>query len=211
MAGHLSHALVTAWLDDERRGMFAVELGAAGVRVDAEQWHPAGLARVTTATVTMTDVPAVPVGGPGWYLERAGFAWGGIGVAAVWYGGAVGLLRRMLAAAGRREPDQVALVHLGAADADLAAAGAVLRASAEAIDAGDVAEPALLAARTRQVVADAAERVLTRAGHALGPGPLATEPEHVRRVADLTLYLRQHHAERDQAALGRMLVPREDS
>ena len=30
------------------------------------------------------------------------------------------------------------------------------------------------------------------------------------RVADLTLYLRQHHAERDLAALGRLVAPSAD-
>ena len=38
--------------------------------------------------------------------------------------------------------------------------------------------------------------------HALGPAPLAFDPDHARRVADLQLYVRQHHAERDEAALG---------
>lgn len=215
LAGHLSHALVTAWIDGGRRALFAVDLRGAGREADAEGWRPAGLSRVATATLTLSDVPALPVGEPGWYLSRPGFAWGGIGVAAVWYGGAVGLLRRMVAAAGQRQPDQVALMHLGAADADLAAAAAMLRSSADAADAGDwpaFVEPgepptqALLAARARQVVVDAAERVLVRAGHALGPGPLSQEPEHARRVADLTLYLRQHHAERDAASLGGLLL-----
>jgi hypothetical protein len=32
------------------------------------------------------------------------------------------------------------------------------------------------------------------------------EAEHAARVADLPLYLRQEHAERDQAALGRHLL-----
>ena len=39
-------------------------------------------------------------------------------------------------------------------------------------------------------------------GHALGPAPLAFDEEHARRVADLTLYIRQHHGDRDLAALG---------
>jgi hypothetical protein len=39
-------------------------------------------------------------------------------------------------------------------------------------------------------------------GHALGPAPLAFDEDHARRVADLELYLRQHHAERDLARLG---------
>jgi hypothetical protein len=64
----------------------------------------------------------------------------------------------------------------------------------------------MLALRVRQVVRESAEEVLRRADHALGPGPLAAEEEHAARVADLHLYLRQEHAERDQAALGRALV-----
>ena len=67
----------------------------------------------------------------------------------------------------------------------------------------------MLAARVRAVVAGAAQEVLTRVGHALGPGPLAYDAEHAARVADLTLYLRQHHAERDLALLGRSVTGQE--
>ena len=52
----------------------------------------------------------------------------------------------------------------------------------------------------------AAEEVIIRAGHALGPAPLALDERHARRIADLSLYLRQHHAERDEAALGRAVL-----
>jgi len=48
--------------------------------------------------------------------------------------------------------------------------------------------------------------VLEHVGHATGPAPLALEDDHARRVADLQLYLRQEHAERDEAALGRHLL-----
>ena len=58
----------------------------------------------------------------------------------------------------------------------------------------------------RQVVAAAAEQVLGHAAHGLGPGPLAGDEDHARRVADLELYVRQWHAERDQAALGAMVL-----
>ncbi len=56
-------------------------------------------------------------------------------------------------------------------------------------------------------MAEAAERVVTTVGHALGPGPLSFDEPHLQRVADLTLYLRQHHAERDQARLGELVAP----
>ena len=54
----------------------------------------------------------------------------------------------------------------------------------------------------RATVVAAAEEIVTRVGHALGPAPLALDAEHARRVADLQVFLRQHHAERDLAALG---------
>ena len=39
-----------------------------------------------------------------------------------------------------------------------------------------------------------------------GPALLAQDEDHARRVADLQIYLRQHHAERDQASLGELLM-----
>jgi hypothetical protein len=36
------------------------------------------------------------------------------------------------------------------------------------------------------------------------------DEEHARRVADLQIYLRQHHAERDTARLGGLLLESED-
>ena len=44
--------------------------------------------------------------------------------------------------------------------------------------------------------------VIQRVGRALGAGPLCHDEAHSRRVADLTVYLRQHHAERNLAELG---------
>src|SRR4249919_1622082 len=41
--------------------------------------------------------------------------------------------------------------------------------------------------------------------HTLGPAPLAFDETHARRVADLEIYVRQHHAERDLADLGNRL------
>jgi hypothetical protein len=131
-----------------------------------------------------------------------------MGVAAVWYGGSVGVARRLLQAAWKRPPDQIALMHLGNVDAALAGARTMLADAARLIDEGHARGKAgnLIAHRVRQVVADAAEVVLRAVDHGLGPAPLALEPEHAGRVADLRLYLRQHHAERDAAALGQQAV-----
>ena len=48
--------------------------------------------------------------------------------------------------------------------------------------------------------------VIEHATRALGAGPLCRDAHFARMVADLPVFLRQSHAERDQAALGRLLA-----
>ncbi|WP_324651687.1 acyl-CoA dehydrogenase [Georgenia sp. H159] len=208
LAEHVDSALVTAWVDDDRRILAAIDLSHPGVELVDEPWVARGLSAVRSTGLQLTEVPAVPIGEPGWYLSRPGFAWGGLGVAACWLGGAVGLARRMRQAATERPPDQIALSLLGQADTHLTAAAAVLTDAATAVDAGLVQGEHAWArcVRVRHVVHDACEAVLALAAHALGPGPLAGEEQHAARVADLQLYLRQHKAERDAAVVGQALV-----
>lgn len=207
LAGRVSHALLTAWVDEERRGLFAVRLDDPGIfPLDGPAWVARGLPQVTSTGLRLDDVWSEPVGEPGWYLERPGFWWGGVGVAAVWHGAAVGVARRLREAVARREPDQVALLHLGRVDTLLTTSAAALR---EAATGGSGEALPLLAARTRQVVAAGAAEVLDVVGRGLGPGPLATEEDHARRVADLQLYLRQHHAERDLVGQGALVLEEE--
>ncbi len=208
LAGRLSHALITAQTTAGHRRLFAVALQDDGVAAVQGEWISRGLPEVVSSAIELTGATAVPIGGDDWYLHRDGFAWGGAGVAACWYGGAFGLARSLYAALAAREPDQIGLMHLGAVDLALSSARAVLLAAAAEIDAGrsNGSAGVVMAGRVRGVVAAAAEEVLRRVGHALGPAPLVQNEEHARRVADLQVYLRQHHAERDEAALGRDLL-----
>ena len=218
LAAHLTNALVTASLDSGKRGLFAVDLRDAGVRPHPGPWVARGMPDVVSAPVDFDDVPAVAVGAAGWYLSRPGFAWGGMSVAACWWGAAVGLAEPLLAAARTERADQVALVHLGRVDAALWGARAVLSEAAVLVDAamrGDATTHLdstttighrLLAERVRAVVADAAGLTLSETDAALGPAPLVADLAHARRAADLHLYLRQHHGLRDAARIGRELV-----
>ncbi len=216
LAGRLSHALITAHTGDGRRRLFAIALGDGTVVAAKGGWASRGLSDVTSGSIALDSTPAVPIGEDDWYLRRSGFAWGGAGVAACWFGGAVGVARSMYASmyaskdpgSAARPADQIAQMHLGAVDLALTGARTVLAEAARQIDGGLADGPAgeVLAAEVRGVVAGAAESVLTRSGHALGPAPLALDQDHARRVADLQIYLRQHHAERDDAALGRALL-----
>ncbi|HEY2296972.1 MAG TPA: hypothetical protein VGH43_04545 [Jatrophihabitans sp.] len=208
LGADLDHALVTAHVGEQRQ-LFQVDLRQPAVRAHpAQGWVARGLHTVVSVPIEFDAAAAEPVGEPGWYLQRRGFAWGGIGVAACWYGGAVGLADAVVRASAKRTGD-LADLHVGTVDVALHGARSALRDGAAAIDAGKVDDPELLALRVRSVVADAVERVLHQAGHALGPAPLAFDAAHAARVADLELYVRQHHGERDLAALGnRVVTPR---
>jgi len=207
LAGHLTHALVTAWVGADERRLFAVDLRVAGVRAHPGPWVSRGLSQIVSAPVDFDAVEAAAVGEPGWYQHRPGFAWGGMGVAAVWWGAARPLADALRVAAGRDRADQFARIAAGAADAALWGAEASLQRAAALVDAGVTGGDAkTLAERLRANVADAVERVLSLADRALGPGPLTADEEHSRRVADLRVYLRQHHADRDLARLGGLVA-----
>lgn len=208
LAGEIAHAVVTAHTSATTTRAFAVSLRHPGVTHPRQPWVPRGLSRIRSTTTQFAQVPAEAVGDGEWYLRRPGFAWGGIGVAAVWLGAAHALLQTLADSAGRREPDQIALMHLGRADITVHAATLALGDAARAIDAGEATGRAgpVLADRVRSICAATLEKLVTITGHALGPAPLTADDEHARRIADATVYVRQHHAERDLARLGGALL-----
>ncbi|MCG7286485.1 acyl-CoA dehydrogenase [Cellulomonas sp. ACRRI] len=218
----LDAALVTARLagDDTRRGLFAVDLRAPEVQPVDAPWPARGLAEIPSTPVRFDRARATLVAEGSWYLDRPGFWWGAIGVAACWFGGAVGVARRLHAHAADRPDDRLLAMHLGAVDERLSAARVLLADAATRVDASGAAtrggwdaEPEearaagrVLAKRVRATVARTCEDVLRLCGHALGPGPLTQEEAHAKRVADLEVYVRQQHAERDDASLGGLLA-----
>ncbi len=207
LAATLDRALVTAQIG-ETRGLFSVELGSPGVSVIKGEWHARGLTEIASGPVRFAEARASAVGEPGWYISRPGFSWGGVGVAACWYGGAVAVARTMYSASVARPDDQMLLMHLGAVDEILQSARRALVEAATIIDArvDEHHDERILAKRVRATVARAVDEVIIRSGRALGPAPLASNNGHAKRIADLTLYVRQHHAERDEISLGRAIA-----
>jgi alkylation response protein AidB-like acyl-CoA dehydrogenase len=206
-----THALVTAHAPDGLR-LFAVTAGSFTPRTGT--WPATGMADSDTLDVEFADVPGRPVGVPGIYQSRPGFAHGGVGVAACWYGGARAVGRTLLAAAGQRDIGPHAHAHLGAVDIALRTGRAALDAAADEIDAdpSDLKEEGRVRAlRVRALIEEVATMVMNRVGRALGAGPLCHDAAHGRRVADLTVYLRQHHAERSLAELGEIIADREST
>ncbi|WP_438301744.1 acyl-CoA dehydrogenase family protein [Pseudomonas sp. NMS19W] len=204
-AAVLSHALLTAWDDDDRQQLVAVALDQPGVTVTDQGWQAIGMAATGSVEVLFDNVEAQAIGDPGDYLQRPGFWHGGIGIAACWYGAAKEIAERLRQQCARHEEPH-ALASLGAVDSTLHAASQVLRVSALDIDSDPGADAELLARRVRAVVEDAAEQVIRETGRALGAGPFCKDPHFARLAADLPVYLRQSHAERDLAALGQMIA-----
>ncbi len=206
----LDRALVTAWRGEDVQ-LVCVDLAHQGVAPHPPgEWATPALAAAGTGSVDF-DLHVEPgslVGPPGWYLDRPGFWWGAAGVAAVWAGGADGLLTHLLP---RWSDDPISLAHLGAAHVAVEAARATAMSVAEAIDTAPAMpkrEAARLAYTTRHVADLAAGAVIDHAGRALGPAPAVQDPLVSQRIADLALYVRQSHAERDLAALGRLVMER---
>jgi alkylation response protein AidB-like acyl-CoA dehydrogenase len=206
-----THALVTAAADDGDR-LFAVS--SENLEPEAGSWPATGMAGSDTLDTGFPGVRGEPVGPPGGYVNRPGFSHGGAGVAACWYGGARAVGRTLISAASKRDIGPHALAHLGAVDIALRTAQAALGQAADDIDA-DPDDPRgegpARSLRVKTLTEAVATEVMARTGRALGAGPLSHDEAHSRAVADLTVYLRQHHAERDLARLGQMVAERGDA
>ncbi|MGF6772164.1 hypothetical protein P3T18_004652 [Paraburkholderia sp. GAS199] len=211
-ASVLSHALVTVWLSDgtdsgaNREPMLAaVALDDPSISIDTSAWQAVGMQATASADVSFADTPATLIGGAHAYVRRPGFWHGGAGIAACWFGAAAQIGEMLLDASAQRA-DAHRLAHLGAVDVALSGAAALLRETAALIDAHPRADLQRECVRARLAVEEAASAVMTHATRTLGAGPLCRDARFARLLADLPVFLRQSHAERDLAGLGESVV-----
>lgn len=204
-AAVVSHGLVTAWDEDDRQQLVAVAMAQPGVNVTDEGWNAVGMAATGSVDVVFDGAWGVAVGGPGDYLSRPGFWQGGVGIAACWYGGAERLAEVLREHCGQHAQPH-ALAHLGAVDSVLNSAACVLRASAQQIDRAPQADAWELAQQARACVEHTVEQVIRHVGRAVGAGPYCKDPHFAQLMADLPVYVRQSHAERDLAGLGEFVA-----
>ena len=202
-AALLTHALVDAATTTGQR-LFAVNLDDPGIEVCAPTWTGPGMARADTRSVMFHQASALAVGQPDRYLTRPGFWAGAIGVAACWHGGTIATARPLLDRS-RQSLEPHLLAHLGAVHVALEQNRAMLTTAATQLDEDFDRDHHLLAGSVRTTVERNAVNIMDRVGRALGPGPLAHDAGHAALVADLTVYIRQHHGERDLEEIGRHL------
>lgn len=208
-AGLVDRALVTVgerpWLVD-----LDVRAHAHLLTIDSSDWKTAAFAETKTATVTFERVPVAAeayVGGERWYLDRPGFWSGACGPASCWAGGAMGLLDFALS---QKRNDAHTTAHVGAIAADGWALRSFLERAGVEIDGhpDDARANCVTALTLRHLVEQAGTDILRRVARAFGPAPMAMDESIGRRYAELDLYLRQSHGERDLEELGRAVVER---
>ncbi len=175
---------------------------------DPGQWISPAFAETHTWTVNFQGLPVRPealVGNKNWYFDRPGFCLGALGPAACWAGGAMGLVRTVRQ---RQLKDGHARAHLGAMVSTMCSMKTMLDWGAKQVDAdpgnasGGQFPVALL---VRHHIERGCTEIMDRFGRILGPRPYAFETANARRIAELGLYIRQCHAERDLEELGAYL------
>ncbi len=209
-AASVTHALLSHRDEAGQTWLLALELGQRGVEILEDDWAAVGMSATRTARLRLHNASAQRVGGPGFYLDRPGFWQGGIGIAACWHGAAaalVALLREQLA----QRADPHALARLGSAECALSTSAATLRESAARIDAFPGENAMRHALRSRLIVERACTQIISDLGAALGPHPYCGQRRSARLLADLPVWLRQSHAERDLAALATSCLQEESA
>lgn len=204
-AQSVTHAVVSCWNAAGEAMLVAVDLRQPGVSMSDATWQAVGMRGSASIDVHFDGVAAQPLGGPGFYVQRAGFWHGGAGVAACWFGAATALAEA-LAQAMRARQDAHRLAQLGEVTVALQGSAALMRETAAAIDRAPDADAMAAALSVRLSVDAACGAVLAAVGRALGPGPMCKDADMARRFADLPVFIRQSHAERDLETLGRLVA-----
>ncbi len=207
------HALLTAWDEaGDAPQLVAIALDQPGISIDADKWKAVGMASSLSVNVSFDGARGRLVGKPGEYLSRPGFWHGGAGIAACWYGGAVGLasaLRKSLLAPGANDASGYKMASLGKTELALGEAAATLRQAAAWIDERPLLDASRVALMARLSAERCAKLVIDEVGKAMGAMPFCLDEKFAKAAADLPVFIRQSHADRDFAALGERCLKRE--
>ncbi|MGA2305399.1 MAG: acyl-CoA dehydrogenase [Acidimicrobiales bacterium] len=209
-SGLLERALVTADTADGFR-LFDIDVARQVVSTHPDSWQAVGMADSQSETLEFGGPaisPACAVGDSGFYLDRPGFWFGAIGVAACWYAGAAGLVEHLGGTLDPHSSDLV-LVDFGHAVAHVEAMRRVLEDASKEIDGDPIDKQGRARARAhavRHAVHHGALRVMEHVAAAGGARPLCHDRGQGQRAADLYVYLAQHHGSADARELGRIAL-----
>ncbi len=177
------------------------------VRRDPDSWQAIGMDASDSLDVQFADVHRRhrrAVGEADWYVcSRRGFRLGSGGVAAVWLGGTAGVLDSVLALL--RDAPHVD-EHQSRISARCTRHCAPPTRCSPTPPApwtpNPTADPTVPIRTAKSAVERAAWDTPDRVPRITGPTPLCRDRRFAQQLADLEVYVRQHHAERDLAVLG---------
>lgn len=202
--GIVERALVTG---GTQAAVILTEIDATGPKVVAipGTWPAVGMSATASHTVRFENCPTLRHIGPAdFYRDRRGFWLGSLNVAACWYGGALGLARTYLSCTPESALDASTFAEI---DTALRTMVLHLNAAAAESDSGTPETSAELPAlRCRRAVYEGCNAVLRLVSEAGGTHLATHHAMQAQRLADLPIYLRQHHPGRERQRLGEVLL-----
>jgi hypothetical protein len=203
--GLIDRALVPGWVDEEHHLLFDVDATAAVA--DESTWRTAAMDASRSFTVALDVDAGEPVGPTDFYLDRPGFVVGGLCVAAVWAGGLEQVVELVTRGLRAFTPSAHQLRRVGVMEQarwqTQVALGAAVHAVTEQQPGWQHA-----VAHARTTVATGCDTVLDEAGKVVGPGGLSRNARLARAIADLGIYVRQHHLDGELEQAGRRALDR---
>ena len=196
----IDRVLLPGWVDDRTHLLF--DIAADVVQPDRSTWHTSAMDASRSFTVVVDSIAGDPIGEENFYLDRPGFVVGGLGVAAVWAGGARAVTDQVATGLRTFSASPHQLRRLGRMEQAAWQAGVLVEHVAERIDDLDRGAVERSVASARSGVVDACETVIDEAAKIVGPGGLVGSARLARTLADLQLYIRQHHADHTWEAAG---------
>lgn len=197
----IDRALLPVWPDVDHHVLLDIDVDQ--VEADRDSWHTTAMdaSRSFTVQVETTVEAAAEVGPVDFYLGRPGFVVGGLGPAAVWLGGAQQILDVVTTNLGSFQTTPHQLRRVGVMEQAIWQARTALEVATEAAE-GAVSPSAKQVACARTAVVLACDQVLEQAPLVVGPAGISTSPRLARALADLAVYIRQHHLDVELTRLG---------
>ncbi len=197
----IDRALLPVWPDPEHHVL--LDIDANLVDADRDSWHTTAMDASRSFTVRLdAKVSAdAQVGPAGFYLDRPGFVVGGLGPAAVWLGGAQQIVDVVTTNLRSFETTPHQLRRVGLMEQSLWQARAAMSSVLRALETEQV-PPTTEIAQARTAVVLACEHVLVEAPRVVGPAGVSSSARLARGLADLAVYIRQHHLDAELTRLG---------
>lgn len=202
----IDRALVSATYGDNHHVL--LDISASLVAADRSSWPTTAMDASRSFTVTLdAEVPDTDqVGDIDFYLGRPGFVVGGLGVAAVWVGGAQHVADLVATSASRFPLSPLQHRRLGVIEQTVWQATALVTSAAGQLDDLTAEQTTRVVGQTRTAVVVACDHIIAEAALVAGPAGLSQDVRLARTLQDLALYVRQHHLDRELANLGERAI-----